>query len=117
MSRLPRRPVRVQPPLRGRAAIRHYRSRYAPIALVRPVLKPPSGSMPTHGIPGRERPGSPPHDTEILVPQPVQKSLFNDLFEFYKGWTSLVRRIDQPWQWLLALAIVLMSVLLLPRLL
>mgnify|MGYP001804448324 FL=1 len=40
MSRLPRRPLRVKPPLRGRAATRQYRGEFAPVASVRRPLRP-----------------------------------------------------------------------------
>ncbi len=121
MSRLPRRPLRVQPPLRGRAVTRHYRGQYAPLALVHPVVRPPSSPLPMARVcvqpPGGENNNScpSPPTQENPVPQPAQKSLFKDLFSFFRGWVRLVRKLDQPWQWLLALVIVLVSVLLLPR--
>ncbi|MEM6254038.1 MAG: hypothetical protein AAF821_14050 [Cyanobacteria bacterium P01_D01_bin.156] len=38
MSRLPRRPTRVKPPLRGRAATKQYRGNFAPVASIRRPL-------------------------------------------------------------------------------
>ena len=115
MNRLPRRTTRVKPPLRGRAATQHYRGQYAPLSIARPAVKPPSKP-------------SPPLRRKIVSPQPLHKEhksvdqhqetgLFTELLSFYKSWGRLIRSMDQSWQWLLVLGIVLLSVLILPRLL
>ena len=116
MSRLPRRSLRVKPPLRGRAATRQYRGEFAPVASVRrpvhargPTLSPPPWEI-EHPIPG------PMPDPNTPCPPP-KSSLYADLVAFYKGWVRFLRSLDQPWQWLLAIAIVLSSLLLLNRVL
>ncbi|MBE9066696.1 hypothetical protein IQ260_08525 [Leptolyngbya cf. ectocarpi LEGE 11479] len=112
MSRLPRRPSRVKPPLRGRAATQHYRGEFAPVASVRRPLNIYGSRLlsPPHQ---ERKPPIPAPDSPIPRP-PSQSELYADLAEFYKRLGRLLRRIDQPWQWLLlASAIVLSSLLLL----
>ena len=113
MSRLPRRTLRVKPPLRGRAATRHYRGEFAPIAAVRrpviargPMLSPPHQEI---------KPPIPVPPSPIPCPPP-KTGLYADLVEFYKRWVRLLRSLDQPWQWSLAVAVVLSSLLLLSQL-
>lgn len=121
MSRLPRRTSRVRPPLRGRAATKAYRGDFAPLASVRHP-RSPYGST---GYTQRERPTPPPYQAptvpparpESPIPTPSETSLFADLVQFYKSWGRLLRNLDQSWQWLLALGIILSSLLLLHRLL
>ncbi len=120
MSRLPRRPLRVKPPLRGRAATKHYRGEFAPVASVRRPLRS-YGSTPylqtraplTPPCEEPKPPVIPPEVTDPPLTHPHNKSLYADLIEFYKSWV----RLDKPWKWLLTLAVVLSSLLLLNRLL
>jgi len=121
MSRLPRRPLRVKPPLRGRAATQHYRGEFAPIASVRRPSRP-YGSAPAPypqvRIPLEEPkpPVVPPlEDTEVPPTHPPDNGLYEDLAELYKSWGRFLRSLDTPKKWLLALAIVLGSLLLLNR--
>ena len=51
MTRLPRRTLRVKPPLRGRASIQHYRGQFAPITAVRRPTNPGSASLLTELTP------------------------------------------------------------------
>ena len=105
MTRLPRQPSRVKPPLRGRAATKSYRGEFAPIASV--------------GYPQRPY-GSPfyPPCPEQPAPPPLQrKNLCADLLRFYQHLICLIQSLKQPWQWLIALTLVLLSLLLLNQLL
>lgn len=115
MSRLPRRPSRVKPPLRGRAATKHYRGEFAPVASVRrplkargPMLSPP---------PQKTKPPVPDPVPDPGIPCPPPKpDLYADLFKFYQSLVRLLRSLSQSWQWLLVVAIVLSSLLLLSQL-
>ncbi|MEO1508333.1 MAG: hypothetical protein AAFU84_11850 [Cyanobacteria bacterium J06633_23] len=114
MSRLPRRPLRVKPPLRGRAATRQYRGKFAPVASVRRPLRA-YGTRPLSPPYEEIKPPSSPKpvsDPPIIVPLP-QPSLYAELVEFYKSLGRLLRRIDQPWQWLLLVSAIVLSSLLL----
>ncbi len=122
MTRLPRRTLRVKPPLRGRAAslkgqaaTRHYQGEFAPVASVRRPRRPYGAERPVP--PPYPGPPSPPGGPEAPVPQPPKTSLYADLVQLYRSWGRFLRSLDQPWQWLLALAIVFSSLLLLNRLL
>lgn len=115
MTRLPRRSSRVKPPLRGRAATKQYRGEFAPVASVRrplnargPMLSPPHQKI-EHPIP------LPLPEPPIPCPPP-KTSPYADLVELYKRWGRLLRSLDQPWQWLLVMAIVLSGLLLLSQL-
>ncbi|MGD1853368.1 MAG: hypothetical protein ACFB2W_03875 [Leptolyngbyaceae cyanobacterium] len=114
MSRLPRRPSRVKPPLRGRAATQHYRGEFAPVASVRRPLRA-YGSRTL--LPSQERKQSvvckPEPDSSTPKPPP---SLYADLVKFYKSWVRFLQDLNQPWQWLLAIAVVLTGLLLLSQL-
>ena len=109
MSRLPRRPLRVKPPLRGRAATKHYRGEFAPVASVRRPLRP-YGSAP---YPQTRIPLTPPCDKK--KPSEDKNSLYAELVELYKSWGRFFQSLGKPWNWLLVLAIVLSSLLLLNR--
>lgn len=115
MSRLPRRSSRVKPPLRGRAATKHYRGEFAPVASVRRPLK---ARGPTLSPPHQEiKPPIPVPMPDPRIPCPPPKtSPYADLAEFYKRWVKLLRSLDQPWQWLLVVVIVLSGLLLLSQL-
>ncbi|MBX2863764.1 MAG: hypothetical protein KTR27_09420 [Leptolyngbyaceae cyanobacterium MAG.088] len=124
MSRLPRRSVRVKPPLRGRAATKQYRGNFASLTTVRRPSRPygsaplPPGREPLYPPPGEVVPPmKPPQDVAPPATYPPENSLYADLVDLYKRWGRFLRGLDQPWQWLVALAIVLSSLLLLNRLL
>ena len=101
MSRLPRHASRIKPPLRGRAATKHYRGEFAPITSTHHPLKPPYSSQ---TLPKEPKPSKPPHLEKPITPEPsspTNNSLYSDLFNFYKKWI-----------WLIALAAVLIGLLL-----
>ncbi|WP_215608218.1 hypothetical protein [Leptothoe spongobia] len=119
MTRLPRRASRVKPPLRGRASTRHYHGDFAPIASVRrPLRSYNSRPLTRLSCPEQEikSPGNP-SGPEQPHPHEPKPSLYADLVEFYKSWGRFLRSLEKPWQWILAIAIVLSSLLLLNRLL
>ena len=112
MSRLPRRPSRVKPPLRGRAATQSYRGEFAPVASVRRPLKAHGTQLPmpppqTIAPPVCPEPPTPPTDCP-----PPKTGLYADLVEFYKKLWILLQRINQPWQWLLIVLAIILSGLL-----
>ncbi|MEM7061769.1 MAG: hypothetical protein AAF572_01210 [Cyanobacteria bacterium P01_B01_bin.77] len=113
MSRLSRRPSRVKPPLRGRAATKHYHGEFAPVASVRRPLKAHGSGL----LPPRQEIKPPISVPDPRMPCPPPKpGLYANLVEFYKSWVKLLRSLNQPWQWLLAIAIILSSLLLLSQL-
>ncbi len=122
MTRLPHRTSRVKPPLRGRAATQQYRGNFAPITSLRRPLSPygsapfPRGQEPLCP-PHREVPANPPNDAGPPSTHPPQDNLYADLVKFYKQWGRFLRNLDQPWQWLVALTLVLSALLLLNHLL
>lgn len=109
MTRLPRRSLRVKPPLRGRAATKSYRGEFAPIASVRYPQRP-------YGSPFHS-PISPPCPEQPISPPPKRKSLYAALLRFYQHLIRLIQSLEQPWQWLIVLTLVLFSLLLLNQLL
>ncbi|MEM1251453.1 MAG: hypothetical protein AAGI69_03385 [Cyanobacteria bacterium P01_H01_bin.21] len=113
MSRLSRRSPRVKPPLRGRAVTKHYRGEFAPVASVR---RPLTTRSPALSHPGRKL--KPPISTSPpFNPCPPPKiGLHAKLVKFYQHWVKLLRSLNQPWQWLLAVVIVLSSLILLSQL-
>ena len=122
MSRLPRRPLRVKPPLRGRAATRQYRGEFAPVASVRRPSRPYSSARTPLTSPYKEPkpPIVPPGDTEPPITHPHTNGphthgIYADLVELYKSWGRFLQTLGKPWNWLLVLAIVLSSLLLLNR--
>lgn len=123
MTRLLRRTSRVKPPLRGRAATDHHRGEFAPMASVRRPRRPYGVAGYPHRVtikptpPLSPVPPAPPHGPEAPSPRPPETSLYADLVQVYKSLGRLLRSLEQPWQWLLALAIALSSLLLLNRLL
>ena len=109
MTRLPRQPSRVKPPLRGRAATQSYRGEFAPIASVRYPQRP-------HG--SRFHPPISPSCPEQPISPPLErKSLYGKLLKFYQHLIRLIQSLKQPWQWLIALTLILCSLLLLNQLL
>ena len=118
MSRLPRRPSRVKPPLRGRAVTKQYRGEFAPVASVRRPLRA-YGSRPLSPSHQKMEPPicpEPVPNPPVPIPPSPKSGLYADLFRFYKRLERLLRSMDQPWQWLLAAAIVLSGLLLLSQL-
>ncbi|MDV3353516.1 hypothetical protein QGP82_32875 [Leptothoe sp. LEGE 181152] len=116
MTRLPRHASKVKPPLRGRAATKQYRGEFAPVASVRRPLHPYGSpqELPCKEI---DPPTLPPKDVDPPITPPHKTSLFADIVQFYKSFARLLETLNQPWQWLLALATVLSGLLLLNRLL
>ncbi|MGD1948238.1 MAG: hypothetical protein ACFB14_01150 [Leptolyngbyaceae cyanobacterium] len=100
MSRLPRRTLRVKPPLRGRAATQHYRGEFAPISAVNRPLRP---SYTTRALPGKRQ--KPPEQPHPKPPQDYDSGPSGNLFDSQKRWP-----------WLVVIALVVISLLLLERL-
>ncbi|MEM9266544.1 MAG: hypothetical protein AAGA46_13565 [Cyanobacteria bacterium P01_F01_bin.13] len=81
MSRLPRHPSRVKPPLRGRPTMRHFRGDFATVASVRYPPKPGGsrprtpGRVPLMPVPDQEfeRPVSPSVPTSRRLPRHLAK--------------------------------------------
>ncbi len=88
MNRAPRRPVRIQPPTRGRAAATPPlgETQHHPVPVV-PQRSPASG--------GLSRPG---------LAQPPQEEVDSGLPDLYTRWSYLFKRLDEPWKWALLLA-------------
>lgn len=87
MNRTPRRPVRIQPPIRGRVAVtpslgdtQHYTA---------PVV-----------------PKRPPGSSGLSCPSPTQPSE-SGLPDLYTRWSRIFKLLDQPWKWALILAILI----------
>ncbi len=92
MNRSPRRPPRIQPPLRGRsAAVPHLGQAQTCITIVR--QRPPISSG---------------HTTIVKV---VEKSACDDLhldwIVLYDRWPALFKVLNRPWKWLVVLAVLL----------
>ncbi|ESA34826.1 hypothetical protein N836_15510 [Leptolyngbya sp. Heron Island J] len=117
MTRLPRQPLRVKPPLRGRAATKNYRGEFAPIASVRypqrpygsPLYQSAPSSCPEP--PALSPPVTPP------CPPPKRKNRYADLLRVYRYLISLIQTLKQSWPWLIVLALIVGSLLLLNQLL
>ena len=117
MSRLPRRSSRVKPPLRGRAATKQYRGEFAPVASVRrPLGAYGSRLSPSHQKMKLPICPEPVPNPPVPIPPSPKSGLYADLVRFYKSLGRFLRAMDQPWQWLLAAAIVLSGLLLLSQL-
>lgn len=120
MTHLPRRTLRVKPPLRGRAATKQCRGKFAPITSVHRPLSPYGSGGLREGSPISPSPetGQPAPAPPIFPNPPLHdKGLYADLVDFYKRWGRFLRSLDSPWQWLIVLAIVLTSLFLLNQLL
>jgi hypothetical protein len=102
MTRLTRRPPRVQPPLRGRAA-----------ASAKPDQSRPNPMPVLRQHPPRSRPGRAPG----LYPEPVvdrtdHGEIPPGLIRLYRLWPYLFKQLDRPWKWLLALvALIILSMI------
>ena len=98
MNRLPRRPPRVQPSLRGRAA-----------------AVPPFGQERTPAPVVRQRPPiSSSHTTVVkVVEKPACDNLHPDWIALYKKWPKLFMVLDRPSKWLVVLlALIGLSIML-----
>ncbi|MGP1375855.1 MAG: hypothetical protein ACTS3T_23715 [Almyronema sp.] len=101
MNRLPRRPPRIQPPLRGRlAAASSLGQTPLPTTTVRSVPSTPRLPLPQH----------PPMAPPVCEPQP-------DWLDFYKQRAKFFSRLDRLWKWLIVLAILLSGSFLIGKLL
>ncbi|MEM9803779.1 MAG: hypothetical protein AAF959_00745 [Cyanobacteria bacterium P01_D01_bin.56] len=123
MSRLPRRPSRVKPPLRGRAATKAYYGTFAPVQSRRHLIKSPSSGayrrdiyLPAPPYSGVE-PSVPMPTPDMPSPRPTPPLPESDLANLYKHWGRLLRGLDEPWKWLLLTVILLSGLFLLGRLL
>jgi hypothetical protein len=89
MNRTPRRPVRIQPPTRGRAS-----------------ATPPLGDTQHYTVPSvPKRPPSSGGSTRPFPSQPSYEEVDSGLPELYTRWSGLFKRLDTPWKWVLLLAI------------
>lgn len=94
MTRLTRRPPRVQPPLRGRAAA------FADPEQLQSTPQPVFRRHPPRG--GAVR----------VVYRTPNRPIHPVLFKLYQLWPYLFKVLDHPWKWLAALAaIILLSML------
>ncbi len=131
-NRSPRHPSRVQPPLRGRAATRHFRGEFAPAAAVRHTLNPPSSRpLAPEGESLKPVPPPPPQKPKPPEPPPLPEPPISSppahtpptnnkyavLVQLYRRWKRFIRSLDQPWQWIVVVVIVLLGLFLLNRLL
>lgn len=97
MNRSPRRPPRVQPPLRGRSAA------------TSPTCYPQTRSMPV----SPQRPAMSGHATEHKVCYPMGHDIHPSFLTFYKRWSGVFSVLDRPWKGLIVLAgLMLLSIML-----
>ncbi len=91
MNRLPHRPPRIQPPLRGRSA-----------------AVPPFGN-PILTVVRQRPPISSGHTTIVkVVEKPACDDIHPDWIMLHKRFPGLFKVLDQPWKWLIGV-IVLVS--------
>ena len=96
MNRLPRRPPRIRPPGRGRAA----------------AASPLGGAESGCKAVVRQRPSTSGRLREKIVYKPVQPDLPPILLKLYQQWPGLFQVLDRPWKWVVALVLlVVLSIL------
>ena len=96
MNRLPRRPQRIQPPLRGRAAA------VPPLGQIQQCYMPVLRQHPSISGPFTRRES---HRNGCVDIHPSWLKL-------YKQWSGLFKVLDRPWKWLVALAsLVILSIM------
>ena len=96
MNRLPRRPPRPQPPLRGRAA----------------AAIPPLGQEPCVRPMVRQRPPTSGGLASRTSSATTCDGLHPSFLAFYRQWPILFKVLDRPWKWVAAvILLVLLSLL------
>ena len=102
MNRSPRRPLRIQPPFRGRLA----------------AVPPLGNDQPLIAVVHQRPPISSGHTTIIkVVEKPACDDIHPDWIALFKKYPGLFKLFNRPWKWLVVLVVLLSLSIMLGKLL